>query len=35
MCWNCGSDSIEAGGFDGDDNPITVCSRCGVRQEEE
>lgn len=34
-CLTCGSTRLEAGGFDGDGNPITVCSDCGDRQEAE
>ena len=34
-CWNCTSANLEAGGFDREGNPITVCAACGVRQESE
>lgn len=34
-CRVCRSTDLQAGGFDGNDEPITVCAGCGERQEEE
>lgn len=34
-CWKCHSTDLQAGGFDGNGDPITVCAICHERQEEE
>jgi len=34
-CRLCGSTDLTAGGYDGNDEPITTCADCGARQEEE